>query len=237
MRQASSKALRPRFAILGAAALSLLIVPAVAGGRVFTDPVTANLDDDPVLEQVIPQGVCLPPGAAVVPPCAPDQFTQRQVVIADSCAGAPYTRVVSPQHEAVIKLTISNFQDITPRPEIFFDLRSGAGGRAGEIRVVSWKEGETAGSCQEPRALFRYPSKYTRGRVPRKAKSQATFDATLRNLSKRYAGKEIRLRETYVDRNDALCCPSFERITLFGYNAGMDLYVKFRSTVKRIRKK
>jgi hypothetical protein len=40
-----------------------------------------------------------------------------------------------------------------------------------------------------------------------------------------------------VDRNDALCCPSFERITLFGYNAGMDLYVKFRSTVKRIRKK
>ena len=56
-------------------------------------------------------------------------------------------------------------------------------------------------------------------------------------MSKSHAGKELRLRETYVDRNDALCCPSFERITLFGYNAGMDLYVKFRTTVKRIRKK
>jgi hypothetical protein len=225
-----------RFATLAAAALTLLAVPAAADGRVFTAPVSANLDDDPAIEQVIPQEVCLPPGAAVVPPCAPDQFTQRQVVIADSCNGVPFTRVVSSQQEAVIKLTVSNFQDITPRPEIFFDLRSGAGGRFGEIRVVSWKESDVAG-CQEPRTLFRYPSKYTRGRVPRKARSHDTFVATLRNLSKRYAGKEIRLRETYVDSNDALCCPSFERITLFGYNAGMDLYLKYKSTVKRIRKK
>ena len=237
MRTASSKTLRLRRAIIAAALALLSGVCAPAQGKIFTDPVTANLDDDPLLEQVIPQEVCLPPGGPVVPPCAPHQFPQRQMVISDSCNGVPFTRVVSGgQHEAVIKLTISNFQDITPRPEVFFDMRSGAGGRAGEIRVVSWKEGEVPG-CQEPRVLFRYPSKYTRGRVPRKAKSQSTFDATLRSASKKYAGKEIRLRETYVDRNDALCCPSFERVTLFGYNAGMDLYVKFRSTVKRIRKK
>src|SRR5687767_3573195 len=123
MRKASSKALRFSFMTLMAAALSLLAVPVVADAKVFTAPVTANLDDDPPLEQVIPHEVCLPPGAAVVPPCAPDQFTQRQVVITDSCNGAPFTRVVSAQHEAVIKLTISNFQDITPRPEVFFDLR------------------------------------------------------------------------------------------------------------------
>jgi hypothetical protein len=172
-----------------------------------------------------------------VPPCATDQFTQRQVVIADSCNGVPYSRVVSSQQEAVIKLTVSNFQSITPRPEVFFDLRSGAGARFGEIRVVSWQDSQVPGSCQEPRTLFRYPSKYTRGRVPRKAKSHDTFGATLRNVSKKYAGKEIRLRETYVDRNDALCCPSFERNTFFGYNAGMDLYVKFRTKVKRIRRK
>ncbi len=229
--------MRLRYSLtLAGAALSLLAIPPLAGGRVIIDPLTVNLDDDPPLEQVIPQEVCLPPGAALVPPCAPDQFSQRQVAIADSCNGTPYTRVVSAQHEGVIKLVVSNFQDITPRPEIFFDLRSGAGARTGEIRIVSWQEGLTAG-CQEPRTLFRYPSKYTRGRVPRRAKSQSTFDATLRNLSKLHAGKELRLREAYVDRNDGLCCPSFERITLFGYNAGMDLYVKFRTTVKRIRKK
>jgi hypothetical protein len=222
--------------MLAAAALVLLAMPALAGGKPVTEPRTANLDDDPALEQVIPQEVCLPPGAIVVPPCALDQFPQRQVVIADSCGGLPYSRVVSSQQEAVIKLVISNIEDITPRPEVFFDLRSGAGGRFGEIRVVRWQDAQP-GACQEPRTLFRYPSKYTRGRVPRKAKALSGFDATLRNASKKYAGREIRLREVYVDRNDGLCCPSYQRITYFGYNAGMDLYVKFKTTVKKIRKK
>ena len=37
----------------------------------------------------------------MVPPCAPDQFIQRQVVIADSCNGTPYTRVVSARWDDV----------------------------------------------------------------------------------------------------------------------------------------
>lgn len=157
-------------------------------------------------------------------------------MVEDTCNGAPYTRVISSEHEAVIALVVSNFEDLTPRPEIFFDLRSGAGGRVGEIRVVSWEDGPTATACPAPRNLFRYPSKRTLGRVPRRARSHDTFDATLRDVTKRYGGKELRLRETYVDRNDALCCPSFERITWFGYSAGRDLYVRFRTHVKRIRK-
>jgi hypothetical protein len=223
--------------VIAAAALAALVLPALAPGAPVTKTKTVNLDGDPELEQVIPQEVCTTfAGGAGASACAPDQFAERRVVVEDTCNGAPYTRVISSAQEAVIKLKVSNFEDITDRPEIFFDLRSGAGGRFGEIRMVSWEDGPTPGSCPVPRSLFRYPSQRTRGRVPRGAKSGDTFDATLRDVSKRYAGKELRLRETYVDRNDALCCPSFERITWFGYSAGKDLYVRFRTHVKRIRK-
>jgi hypothetical protein len=230
-----------RHAIFAAALLAALVVPALATGAPVTKTKIVNLDGDPELEQVIPQEVCTTfagaaSASAFASACEPDQLAQRRVVVEDTCNGAPYTRAISSEQEAVIKLVVSNFEDITPRPEIFFDLRSGAGGRFGEIRIVSWEDGPTPGVCPEPRALFRYPSKRTRGRVPRRAKSGDTFDATLRDVSKHYAGKELRLRETYVDRNDALCCPSFERITWFGYSAGKDLYVRFRTHVKRIRK-
>jgi hypothetical protein len=209
----------------------------LAAGRVVTTTKIVNLDDDPALEEVVPQEVCLPPaGEAAVSDCPPDDLAQRHIVVQDTCGGAPYARVISSEQEAVIKLKVSNFETITKRPEIFFDLRSGAGGRVGEIRIVSWEDADNPAYCREPRNLFLYPSRRTRGKVPHHAKSHDTFDATLRNHSKRYAGKELRLRETYVDRNDALCCPSFQRITWFGYSAGKDRYVRIGTRVKRIRK-
>jgi hypothetical protein len=205
--------------LLAAAGLALLATPALAE---VTQTRSVNLDGDPDLEQVIPQEV--------------GQYGQRQVAIADTCNGAPYTRAVSTVQDAVVKLVVSNFEDITPRPEVFFDLRSGAAARFGEIGIVSWGDGSTPGACPQPRTLFRYPSKRTLGRLPRRAEARSSFDADLRNVSKRYAGKEVRLFEYYVDRDDPLCCGSFKRTTYFGYNAGKDLYVKFRTRVKRIRK-
>ena len=100
-----------------------------------------NLDKDPVgrrelaaltdLEQVIPQETCLTfAGGASSSACTPDQFEQRRIVVEDTCNGAPYAKAISSAQEAVIKLEVSNFTDITDRPEIFFDLRSGAALRA-----------------------------------------------------------------------------------------------------------
>jgi hypothetical protein len=157
-------------------------------------------------------------------------------VVADTCNGAPYTKAISSLQEAVLTLGVSNFEDITDRPEIFFDLRSGAAARIGEIGIVSWEDGPAPGACPVPRALFRYPSKRTRARPPRGAKAVSSFDAVLRDATKRYAGKELRLTEYYVDRDDPLCCGSFRRVTLFGYSAGRDLYVRIKTRVKRIRK-
>jgi hypothetical protein len=205
---------------LAAVALALLAIPALAVGQGVTKPRTVNLDGDPELEQVIPETV----------------DGQHRVVVSDTCSGAPYTKVVSSTQEAVLALRVSNFEDITPRPEIFFDLRSGAAARVGEIGIVSWEDGPTPGACPVPRALFRYPSKRTRGRRPHGAKAVSTFDAVLRDATKRYAGKELRLTEFYVDRDDPLCCGSFRRVTWFGYSAGRDLYVRFKTRIKRIRR-
>jgi hypothetical protein len=105
----------------------------------------------------------------------------------------------------------------------------------GDTRLVRWGNASDA-ACPKPRILFRYPSKRTRGRVPRGAAYHDTYSVALRSLSSRFAGKEIRLIETYVDRNDPFCCPSFKRTSYFGYSAGKDIYVRYRTRVKRIRK-
>jgi hypothetical protein len=226
-----------RAASTAAAVLAAFILPAVALSRPITKPKTVNLDGDPALEQVIPQEVCeAPAGGATAAVCGPDQFAQRRIVIEDTCNGVPYSRVVSTEQEAVIKLVVSNFEDLTPRPEIFFDLRSGAAARVGEIGIVSWEDGATAADCPVARTLFRYPSKRTSGRLPRRAKAVSSFDAVLRDRSKRFGGKELRLTEFYVDRNDPLCCASFRRVTWFGYSAGRDLYVRFKTRLSRIRR-
>lgn len=224
--------------LLAAAVPAALVFPALAPGGVVTKSKRVNLDDDPQLEQVVPQEVCLPlADQAAASDCAPDQYPQRHVVIDDTCAGAPYEQVVSSEQDAVVELTVSNFEPVTHRPEIFFDLRSGASFSVGEIRIVSWEDATSPTACRKPRTLFLYPSRRTRGRVPRGARFHDTFDATLRAHTKRYPGKELRLSETYVDRNDALCCPSFERVTWFGYSARKDLYVRISTHVNRIRKR
>jgi hypothetical protein len=47
--------------------------------------------------------------------------------------------------------------------------------------------------------------------------------------------RRIRLTETYVDRDDAFCCPSFKRVTLFHYRRKRDRYVRGRTRVTRIK--
>jgi hypothetical protein len=224
--------------VAGVAALAALAVPMLAAGKVVTQAKVVNLDDDPQLEKVVPQEVCLPPaGEAVVSDCPPGDFPQRHIVVQDTCGGAPYASVISSEQDFVQTLKVANFEPRTKRPEIFFDLRSGAGGRAGEVGIVSWEDTSNPTACRTPRDLFLYPSRRTVGKVPRRAKSHDSFAVTLRNHTKRFPGKEVRLVETYVDRNDAFCCPSFERATWFGYSARKDRYVRISTAVRRIKKR
>ena len=216
--------------------LAAFVLPAIALGQGITDTKVVNLDGDPDLEHVIPQEACTTlADRAVVAACTPDQFAQRRIVIEDTCNGAPYSKVISSEQDDVYKLQVRQFDGLTPRPEVFFDLRSGATGGVGELRIVRWDDG-LPGSCPRAKDLFVYPSKKTRGRVPRGAKYRDGFTERVRNFTKRYAGLEIRVSEYYVDRDDANCCPSFRRFTWFGYSGGKDRYERYRTRVKRIKK-
>jgi hypothetical protein len=57
----------------------------------------------------------------------------------------------------------------------------------------------------------------------------------LREYTRRYKGKEVRLVETYLDRDDAFCCPSFKRVTYFRFSPRPDRFVRYGTRVSRIR--
>jgi hypothetical protein len=216
---------------IGLLAALASMAPADEGG-----PVSANLDSDPDLERVVPVQICESfDGKRRVPPpvCGDQEFPRHRIVIEDTCNGAPYTRDISSLQDTIYRLRVINADGATQRPEIFFDARSGATGRGGEIRVVRYDP--ISGSCWKPLTLFRYPTRATLGLVPRGAAGHDSFGAQLGNFSGLYKGREIRMSETYVDSDDAFCCPSFRRVTFFRYKAAVNRYVRYQTRVKRIK--
>jgi hypothetical protein len=195
----------------------------------------ANLDGDPEPERVVPQQYCEALDGSLhlpQPACTDEQFARRRLEIEDVCDGVTARRNISSVQDSVDRLRVVEADGSSDRPEIFFDMRSGATGRLGELRVVRFDDGP---GCPTPRYLFRYPSMATLGRLSRGAVGRVNFFARLRDYSGRYRGQEVQLGETYVDRNDAFCCPSFRRVTYFRYRAGPDRYVRYKTGVKRIK--
>jgi hypothetical protein len=229
------------FAFLLAFALvfaSATVADGDAGG-----PVSTNLDNDPGLERVVPQEVCesIKNGSVrpTPPPCGENEFSRRRIVVEDSCpGGGTHQKTISSVQDTVDRFRVTEVDGKTKRPEIFFDMRSGATGRGGEIRVVRYSS-SGALPCQPGKAhrLFRYPARSTLGPVPRGAAGHDGFSASLGDYGRRYAGKEIRVIETYVDRDDAFCCPSFRRITYFRFSRARDEYARYRTHVTRIKKR
>jgi len=216
----------PPFVVL---ALLLAFTQLAAGDE--AGPRTANIDDDDATERIVPQQVCQKPGGAVrpaPPACTQDELLRRRVAVEDTCQGRPYTRVISSVQDTVDRLRVTDIEGVTNRPEVFFDMRSGATGRSGDVRAVRF---DLEGPCWKPHRLFRYPTRETVGAIPRRAVGRGSFTPSIGNFRKRYRGKEIRMVETYVDRDDAFCCPSFRRVTDFRYSSGANRYVRYRTVV------
>jgi hypothetical protein len=228
---------RPSNAAFALAAL--LVVAMLPAAHAADKTISANLDSDPALEHVVPRQLCeAPDGKLTAPPpaCSDDQFPRRRIEITDSCGGKPYTFAISSVQDFVDRLRITNADPTTKRPEIFFDIRSGATGRGGEARVVRILDERPGQVCPRGEILFRYPRKSTLGPIPRGAIGHDSWSPLLRDFTHRYRGKEIRVIETYVDRNDAFCCPSFERVSYFRFSRTKDSYLRYRTRVSRIKK-
>jgi hypothetical protein len=231
----SRATLRNALTLTASAALLLACCGIALAGS--SAPRRANLDSDPALERVVAQKLCQTPDGSVSAPqpaCGKNQFPGRRIAVEDTCNGAPYTLAISSVQDFVDRLRVVEADGSTGRREVFFDIRSGATGRGGEARVVAFRAGGTGG-CLRAVDLFRYPTRATLGRVPRGASGHDSWSPVLRQFSRRYRGLEIRLTETYVDRDDAFCCPSFLRVTYFRYDRARKRYRRYRSAVRRIK--
>jgi hypothetical protein len=227
------RALRPALVVVVVLSLGGLALAA------SDSPLSANLDSDPALERVVPRQLCEAADGTLTaspPACSDDQFPRRRIEVEDSCGGKPYVFAISSVQDFVDRLRITNADGTTKRPEIFFDIRSGATGRGGEALVVRILDERPGQVCPRVEVLFRYPSKSTLGPIPRGAVGHDSWSPVLRDFTHHYRGKEIRLIETYVDRDDAFCCPSFKRVSYFRFSRAKDAYVRYRTRVSRIKK-
>lgn len=207
----------------------------IGAGLALAAPASAFFEDRSVRGDLDADGAPEQAHTVRVPdPAYPgdDTFARTQVNASDSCAaGTTDVRIAGPQDSlAFLKLYEA---DSRPGREVYAELRSGASGRAGEAHLVAWRP-DPAGGCGIPRDLFAYRSdRYTRR--PRGTVTASTFSVLVKDIERRFRGKELRLTEGFVTRSDAFCCPSVRKSTYFRYDAARDRHVRYRTCLRRLR--
>jgi hypothetical protein len=221
-----------------ATAVVALVCAGLASGHAghSLKPVDANLDSDPALERVIARDLCRAGDGTIVakPTCSSAEVQAHRVEIEDVCGAGPRVIQLSGVVDYVLQFTVTDVDADPARSEVFLDVRRGATGRGGAAGVVRLGAPGPDG-CSQPKWLLRYPAKATLGARPRGAIAVASWGLSLANYKKALAGKEVRVAETYVDRDDPYCCPSLMRFSYFRFDRSKDRYVRFATRVKRIK--
>jgi hypothetical protein len=201
-------------------------------------PVDANLDSDPSPERVLVRDLCRAGGGTIVakPVCGPTEVQAHRVEIEDVCGAGPRVIQLSGVVDYVLQFAVTDADADRARSEVFLDVRRGATGRGGAAGVVRLGAPGPDG-CPQPKWLLRYPSRATLGARPRGAAGLASWGLNLANYKKALPGREVRIAETYVDRDDPYCCPSFMRFSYFRFERRKDRYVRFATRVKRIKRR
>jgi hypothetical protein len=214
-----------RKALVALAAL-LVLAPPAAHALFKNKSVSGNLDSDPARERV--KAVRVPDPADPTD----DTLAQTAVDVVDDCPGGQTDQRISGTEEFLLTLRLVS-ADTRPGKEAFVDLRSGASGRHGELRLVGLRPAPAGSSvCAVPHDDFRYLS--TRPtRHPRGAPDLTDFELAMKNYSHRFKGSELRLLEGWAKPTDALCCPSFEKRSFYRYDRRKDRYVRYASQVTR----
>jgi hypothetical protein len=160
-----------------------------------------------------------------------DLLAGTEVNIRDSCASGRIDRKVAGPQDSLALLKLYE-ADTRRGREVFVDLRSGASGRSGEAHLVAWRPSGGKG-CGAPRDLFAYDSTRPSPR-PNGAVSFNGFAVRVRQLERRFPGREIKLDQTYLRRGDAGCCPSLVRHTWLRYDGRRDKYVRYRRSMAEL---
>ena len=200
--------------------LCLLAAPAAA----FVKPVTlrADLDGDNDLEEVEAYRVDVEG--------AEDRFDQTGIRVKDTCAGQVVSRKVAGPQDNLVTLRLKPLDSRAGR-EVFLDMRSGAGGRLGEARVVAWRK--SSRDCRRARSLFTYKSDRPTASPTGATREVSFFSLRAKALSTRFRGTELRLVEQFLRRGEPGCCGSIRKTTLWRYSRSKDRYVRYRVGVRR----
>jgi hypothetical protein len=215
-----------RPAILAATALAL-VVAAPASGLFRSKTVSGNLDRDANIEKVVAE--------KVPDPTDPndDTLAQTAVDVIDQCpSGEVHVRVAGPQ-EALVELKLVT-ADTQPGKDVLADLRSGASGRVGEVDLVSWRPISGGTPCAGPHYLFKYRSAHPTHPPPHTV-AMTDFVVSVRDFTHRFRGNELRLSEGWATANDALCCPTYEKLSFYRYVKSRDRFIRYHTELKRNR--
>lgn len=183
----------------------------------------ADLDGDPDLETVRAAPIANPqdPGSVGI-----------AAEINDVCPAtgtSPPIRIAGPQDKLGYLRLID--ADTNVGQEVVVDLRSGAGSRVGEAKLVALRL-QPVTLCGSPRELYSYTSSRPT-KKPSGARQLANFGMSVRELEGNFGGKEILLDEAWTAKRDAPCCPSIHKLSYYHYNSALDHYVRYKSRVQR----
>jgi hypothetical protein len=211
------------------AALILALVLAAPASGLFTDKsVSGNLDSDSNIEKVVAE--------RVPDPADPndDTLAQTAVDVVDQCGSTEIrVRIAGPQ-EALAELKLVD-ADTYPGKDVLADLRSGASGRVGEVRLVSWRPSSGTPVCAAAHDLFKYRSSHPTHRPPH-AVAMSDFVVSVKNFTRRFRGNELRLSEGWATSADPLCCPTYEKLSFYRYVKARDRFVRYHTELKRNRR-
>jgi hypothetical protein len=215
-----------RPAILAVLVLALVLA-APAWGLFRSKSVSGNLDSDANIEKAVAEKV---PDATDP---NDDSLAQTAVDVVDQCGPSEIrVRVAGPQ-EALVVLKLVN-ADTHAGKDVLADLRSGASGRVGEVDLVSWRPNPGAQICAGPHYLFKYNAAHPTHAPPRTV-SMTDFVVSVKDFTRRFRGNELRLSEGWATRTDALCCPTYEKLSFYRYVKARDRFVRYHTELKRNR--
>jgi hypothetical protein len=211
---------------------SLLAIAALA------NPVSANLDADPAPEQLVQhETTCFTEGVEHAPPCGKEDVRYEMASVIDDCGSGPQEMpLLKDPHETFVDIRAVEADGDPSRREILVEGYSGAAGRVGEARLVRLAGTAAAGTspaCRPPRVLLEIPGRRWRTRKPAGAGYSSTGFVQVRELDRRYKGREVVLRQPWYRRDDAGCCPTWSATAVFRYDRRRDRYVKLRERVRR----
>ena len=198
----------------------MLVLAAAAPAAAFVKPIVkhANLDGDPTRETVRVSAVG-PKGS----------FRRTQVRITDSCPAA-VDRRIAPVHDNLQTLRFKR-ADRRTGSEVFLILRDGARSALGEARLVAWRP-HGGQPCRAPKPLFTYDTdRHTR--TPAGGSGDiALFDASIRDITKRFRGPEIAIDERFSRPADPPSVGSIKKVTYWRYSRKRDRYLHYRTVLR-----